>query len=308
MEELSTEQIFNLLTECSEMGAQNFHVFGGEPFLRNDLEEIFSHAYDLNYTLSVATNGTLLEQQDFEWIQKFNPFIGITFHGPKNLHDSFCKNKGNYDKAFSALTTALKMNLNVGIITCVTQLNFNEYYSWMESLVKTGVSTFFIIYFSPLGRGEQRTDLQVTNAEWFNLYQTLSEYSLNSPIRINFYFEQSIIPKASHIFNVPPSLLCALYSKSNCVVDANGDVYPCILLLRNSAFRLGNFNINSLHEIWDRFKPNSWAKKIQHSAKCDQCDYLRRCKRGCPAYYRDGLDFRCDAKNFPICPLYTRII
>jgi len=37
--------------------ATNFQVFGGEPFLRDDLQEIFSYAFDLNFALSIATNG-----------------------------------------------------------------------------------------------------------------------------------------------------------------------------------------------------------------------------------------------------------
>ncbi|NVM31030.1 MAG: radical SAM protein [Candidatus Helarchaeota archaeon] len=308
MEDLSTEQILNLLTECAEKGAQNFHVFGGEPFLRDDLEEIFSHAYDLNYTLSIATNATRLEQKDFEWVQKFNTFLGITLHGPKSFHDSFCKSDGSYEKAVSALKTALQMNLNVGVITCVTKLNLDKYLPWMQSLVKLGASTFFILYFSPLGRGEDRVDLQLSNIEWLHLYQTLNAYSLNSPIRVNLYFERSIIPKVSHLFSAPPSLLCALYAKSNCVVDANGDVYPCILFLRNPDFRLGNFKMNSLHKIWSRFNPKTIIEAVKRSDSCINCQYITSCSGGCPVYYRAGLDFRCDEKNIPLCPLFTELL
>ena len=303
-DDLTTQQILDLLTECSELGAQNFHVFGGEPFLRDDLEEIFTYANDLNLTLSVATNGTRLNQ-NFEWIQRLNPFVGITLHGPKEFHDSFCKQEGSYETALSALKTALQMNLNAGVVTCVTQLNIKSYLSWMESLVELGVQTFFILYFSPLGRGKDLKNAQLSNDEWNSLYQTLNEFILNSKQAINIYFERAIVPITNALFS-GNYLPCSIYSKMNCVADANGDVYPCILFLRNPDFRLGNFKINSLHEIWERLNPEYWYTWLKKTSKCNECMHLRTCVKGCPAYYVEGLDFRCDDKNIPICPLYTQ--
>lgn len=301
MDDLTTQQILDLLTECSEMGAANFHVFGGEPFLRDDLEEIFTYANDLKFQLSVATNGTLLRQKDFQWIHQLNPFLGITLHGPKEFHDSFCEMDGGYDRTLQTLHTALKMKLNVGVITCVTRLNYTTYFTWMQSLVNAGIRTFFVIYFSPLGRGKEQ-NLQLSNAEWRALHQTLNNYVLNSPVRLNIYFELSLIPKIPYLlYQKPPVLSCALFSKSNCVVDANQDVYPCILFLRNPQYKLGNFALNSLHEIWSRYQPGTREKP----KACEKCENFWICNGGCPAYYRDGLDFRCDGKHIPLCPLFT---
>lgn len=309
MEELPTQTILDLLSECSELGATNFHVFGGEPFLRDDLEEIFSYAFDLDFTLSIATNGICVTQKDLEWLQRFNPFVGITLHGPQAFHDKFTKMGGAYEKSLDTLKAALRMNLNVGVMTCITQLNFDQYYSWMQLLVDLGVQTFFILYFSPLGRGLKRTDLQISNEEWDSLAQSLREYGLNATTHVSFYFETSIIPRNNLVFT-RPAIPCALYTKSNCVVDANGEVYPCILSLRNPAYSLGNFTVNSLYEIWDRFSSKIWTDSfpVLENSQCSPCQFLQYCKRGCPAYLQAGLDFRCDAKYVPICPLYTELL
>ena len=309
MDELPTQTILDLLNECSELGATNFHVFGGEPFLRNDLEEIFSYAFDLNFALSIATNGIRITQDDFKWLQKFNPFLGITLHGHQVFHDKFTQMDGAYEKSLNTLKTALELGLNVGVVTCITQLNFNQYYSWMQILVDLGVRTFFLLYFSPLGRGLDRNYLQLSNEEWDSLARNLREYSLNNPTPISFYFEPSIIPRTNLIF-ARPSTPCALYTKSNCVVDANGDVYPCILFLRNPAYSLGNFTLNSLYEIWERFTSEIWAESFPtlEDSQCRTCHFLNFCKRGCPAYLKAGFDFRCDVKYVPICPLYTELL
>jgi radical SAM protein with 4Fe4S-binding SPASM domain len=282
-------------------------MFGGEPFLRDDLEEIFNYAYDLGFTLSLATNGTQLTPHDFEWLQKVNPFVGFSLHGPKEIHDAFCRNEGSYDKTLISLKTALKMNINAGVITCVTRLNYNHYYAWIQSLVEFNISTFFILYFSPLGRGKQRLDLQLSNEEWLSLYFSLKDYVLYSNLPLNIYFETSV-------FQLPLSLSrgsrtsCFIFYNSNCVVDANGDVYPCILLLRNPDFRLGNFKLNSIYEIWSRSNLKLWDTKIKSASNCDACASLPICRKGCPAYYIEGLDFRCDGKHIPICPLYTELL
>ncbi|HUX99998.1 MAG TPA: SPASM domain-containing protein [Candidatus Deferrimicrobium sp.] len=244
---------------------------------------------------------------DFEWLQKVNPFVGFSLHGPKEIHDAFCQMEGSYDKTLASLKTSIKMNINAGVITCVTKLNYNYYYTWIQSLVGLGISTFFILYFSPLGRGNGRHDLQLSNEEWMSLYLSLKDYVLYSNLPLNIYFETSV-------FQSPPPLSrgartsCYIFYNSNCVVDANGDVYPCILLLRNPEFRLGNFKINSMYEIWSRSNPELWDTKLQSTSKCDVCSSLPICRKGCPAYYSAGLDFRCDGKHIPICPLYTELL
>ncbi|MHA1276768.1 MAG: radical SAM protein [Candidatus Helarchaeota archaeon] len=305
MEEMTTAQVLDLLTESSELGAQNFHIFGGEPFLRDDLEEILNYANDLNFSLSIATNGLHLLPH-LGWLQKLNLFVGITLHGPKEFHDSFTGTDGGYSTALYALKTALKVGINVGVVTCITQLNYQLYFPWMKSLVDLNIPTFFLIYFSPLGRGAN-LDVQISNEEWNTFFQTLNEYISNAKKPSNFYFERSIIPKTNILFS-QFSYPCALYSKTNCVADANGDIYPCILFLRNPNFRLGSFKTNSLHEIWDRSTREFWKPKIHTNSKCNQCSYLRICNSGCPAYHRYGLDFRCDDKNIPLCPLYTLLL
>jgi radical SAM protein with 4Fe4S-binding SPASM domain len=312
MEELSTQQILDLLTESSELGAQNLHIFGGEPFLKDDLEEICRYAHDLDFTLSIATNGTRIAPH-LKWLEKFNPFIGITLHGPKEFHDTFCGRRGSYQTGFSGLQQGLEMQLNIGVVTCVTKLNMQSYFPWLESLVDLGVRTFFVIYFSPLGRGKNRLDMQLPNHDWISLYIKLSQYvsQLNSSIQV--YFERSIVPNSlllyQKIYNPSkPLLSCALPLKSNCAIDANSDVYPCILFLRNPKFRIGNFNINSLHEIWNRLTSAFIDNKFQGSTKCKPCQYHTLCQAGCPAYHQDGHDFRCDGTNIPLCPLYTELL
>ncbi|TFG05749.1 MAG: radical SAM protein [Promethearchaeota archaeon] len=301
MSELSTPEILDLLTECTELEAQNFHVFGGEPFIREDLEDIFSYAYDLHYSLSIATNGSLLDPKDFDWLQKYNTFLGISFHGPSEFHDSFCNTPGSYIQALTALKRAIKKRVNVGVITCLTKLNYHLYFSWLQSLLDLGVRTFFIIYFSPLGRGNAHPEYQLSNEEWQRLFQTLSDFSQNSPVQLEIFFEQSIIPKLNYpLYYGPHPTPCSLYTKSNCVVDANGDIYPCILFLRNEEHKLGNFRINSIHEIWNRYQP----ERREYPPNCRKCDLSYLCQGGCPAYYRDGMDFRCDDAYIPRCPLY----
>ncbi len=307
MAELTTSQIHQLLTECADLGAQNFHIFGGEPFLRDDLEEILTYAYDLRFTLSIATNGIHISQQDFKWLQNLDLFLGITLHGPKSFHDSFCKMDGAYDKSLNAVRTALQMHLNVGVITCITQLNYNLYLPWMKSLAEEGIQTFFILYFSPLGRGKSLANVQLSNDDWNALYSTMNEYLVESNYTLNIYFERSVIPITNILFT-RSTFSCTIPSQMNCVVDANGDVYPCILFLRNPKFRLGNFKLNSLHEIWTHSTPPSWSHLFSEAIKCDNCTYLRICNKGCPAYYQQGQDFRCDGKNIPICPLYTQLL
>jgi uncharacterized protein len=85
------------------------------------------------------------------------------------------------------------------------------------------------------------------------------------------------------------------------VVEYNGDVYPCDFFVE-SAWKLGNVNLDSWHEIARRKRRRSFAsqKSISHP-ECQACDYQSICHGGCPKFRHgphgsfEELDYFCEA-------------
>jgi radical SAM protein with 4Fe4S-binding SPASM domain len=59
-EELTTDEIHRLVAEAHALGLETLKLFGGEPMLRRDLEDIVAHASRLGVRPTLITNGTLL--------------------------------------------------------------------------------------------------------------------------------------------------------------------------------------------------------------------------------------------------------
>ena len=62
-EELSANEIKGVVTQAKALGLANLKLFGGEPMLRRDVEEIVEHAAQLGIRCSLTTNGTLLTEE-----------------------------------------------------------------------------------------------------------------------------------------------------------------------------------------------------------------------------------------------------
>lgn len=59
-EELDLEVVKRVIRKLHKKGVKKLHITGGEPLLRNDLEEIAAYAHQHKMTTFIATNGLLL--------------------------------------------------------------------------------------------------------------------------------------------------------------------------------------------------------------------------------------------------------
>ena len=62
-DEMSTEEVFNLLDEARSFGIMIYNAWTAEPLMRKDLPEILRHAHDIGMITSLITNGKLLKKR-----------------------------------------------------------------------------------------------------------------------------------------------------------------------------------------------------------------------------------------------------
>jgi uncharacterized protein len=86
---------------------------------------------------------------------------------------------------------------------------------------------------------------------------------------------------------------------SYCVVEYNGDVYPCDFFVEKE-WKLGNVTLDSWPEIARRQRRYSFAsKKTAANPECQVCEYQPVCKSGCPRFrharhgHFEDLDYFC---------------
>ena len=122
--DMSTEQVKNLIDQIADLGVLALSFTGGEPTLRKDLPELIYHTGIVNNFMNgIATNGYLLPKLFKEYELEGLDYILLSLDYPKaELHD---KKRGIkvFDKVIESIDLANKRDIKVIISTVVMKDN-----------------------------------------------------------------------------------------------------------------------------------------------------------------------------------------
>ena len=296
---LSINDYKTIVKRFLNQGLENVHIFGGEPFLYKELKALLEFLSEYQLHISLVTNATLLKKDVLKAIKEQNIFLGITIHGERGIHDEIAQNPGSHDKVMKFIKYCVLIDIDFGIMTCINKHNMINYLIMANNLSKLGAKRYFLLYFSPIGRGNLK-DLSIVNNDWLNFLEKVKIFKSNSTLE--FYYEPSVIKPGddkAHMFF--EAYYCNIYDNQQIVIDAKGDMYPCILLIKNEKYYLGS-------ALDDQLQIKPIKKTIPPD--CNECELLKtNCESGCPAYYFESTDFRCKkGKYYPLCPLATYLL
>ena len=113
-QELSTEEWKRVIADIQDMGTAIIGFTGGEPLLREDLEEIISSVDDRSVTY-VFTNGRILSAGRAKALVKAGLFgIGVSLDSTNpDDHDAIRGRKGAFESALAAMENAREAGLHV---------------------------------------------------------------------------------------------------------------------------------------------------------------------------------------------------
>ncbi|XGI83951.1 GTP 3',8-cyclase MoaA [Halorutilales archaeon Cl-col2-1] len=109
--EMSTAEVLRIARVAHEFGIRNFKITGGEPMLRDDLEEIVGGIADLEGTeVSMTTNGTFLagraEGLAERGLERIN--VSMDTNDPEEFRDV---TKGGIERVYDGIDAALDAGL-----------------------------------------------------------------------------------------------------------------------------------------------------------------------------------------------------
>ncbi len=124
-DELTLEEIERFLTEARDLGVLFLTLSGGEPFLRNDFEDIVAIARRMRFSVSVLTSGWKTEMDQLERLTALGlDGLQVSLYGADaELHDGFTRREGSFAKAWETLTTGRELGLSVRAAVSVTRWN-----------------------------------------------------------------------------------------------------------------------------------------------------------------------------------------
>ncbi len=229
--ELNTEQIFCLIDQMAAAGTQRIGISGGEPLLRDDIGKIIDYAAQKKIHCGLNTNGYLIPQKISELAKLSN--ITISLDGDMFEHEQN-RGKGTYEKTILAIERVKRQKIPLHVSMVLTRHNMNSIPFILERARKTG----FLVQISPLYPcvlpEKNNNSLQLSDEQLRRILQQIITYKRKGyPV---FYSQTTYsrilswpdLQKDRYLGEKPrfPHAPCVM-GKYACLLDANGDVYPC---------------------------------------------------------------------------------
>ncbi len=267
--EMSTERILRLLDEWATMGVFSVVITGGEPTIHPDFLRIVRHAYDLGFTVSIATNGMALTDAVLADIPQDDVIISVSLdwiHG-----QGLARGQDDFAYVTRRLLEIRDRGFNTSIMTTTTHENAGSLQMMINWAIDHDVS-LRSVPFVPMGRGA--------------LYRYLANTTADVELAAKFWIAEELWERvkdrklglcSGKVFNFLLTMVFAMRrcmsGRGLCYVNSAGDVFPCSTCSGSKVLCAGNLQLASFPEIWES---DGWdIRQITWS------NFARTCE-GCP--------------------------
>jgi MoaA/NifB/PqqE/SkfB family radical SAM enzyme len=121
--ELTFDEIIQVMSDLHEMGVGAVAFSGGEPTLREDFMELVQEIGKGGMKFSLQTNGCFLTKDDIKRISPHLERAGVSVDGPPRIHNEM---RGEFDKALQTIEHLVDCGIPTTINTSVTAFNWDH--------------------------------------------------------------------------------------------------------------------------------------------------------------------------------------
>ena len=307
-DELTTQEVFDLIDQLAEYSQPIFVISGGEPLMRPDIYDIAAYGTRRGLRVAVSPNGTLLTSEAVDRLTTAGvKRISVSIDGSTaERHDAVRGVPGAFDEAMEGLARSRDTGLGFQLNTTVMRQTRDDLAAIRDLAVRIGAEAWHVFMLVPTGRG--RIDDEVSPGEYEAILNEIYTMSRNSPIPIRVtcgpHF-QRIVAQNRHLDRDRPNLVRprstdhsrpgdngrrhpghldrttrgCLAGDGYCFISYRGDITPCGYF----PVVAGNIRQQAFREIYrdsDLFR--SLRNLDGYGGKCGACEFLRVCG-GCRA-------------------------
>jgi MoaA/NifB/PqqE/SkfB family radical SAM enzyme len=226
-EQLSTPAIKRLYGDARQMGFIGLSIWGGEPLLHPDFEEVVRHAHDLGLVTNMVTNGFLLEKK-LDPVARYIDRVSISLDHPSSKHDELRRIRGLFEKIVAG-TRELRRRAPQKTIVFVCTLQkanvdpktLRELAELMADLGVLGVFNGLREEAAAEGEDARIAPYVPSQSELRVAFDTLADLKLRGYPILNSNTHMSMMREG------PPLYRCH-WPKFMLPVEANGDVVDCM--------------------------------------------------------------------------------
>lgn len=261
---IDSSLFYRIVEEGRNLNIINVTLSGGEPLLHKDFILFLRRCRELDLSVNVLSNLTLLTDEILNEIVK-NPLLCVQtsiYSMNPEVHDSITKTKGSFEKTKSSVLKLLELGIHVQISCPIMKQNkesFVDVINWGNDHNIT-VATDFVIFAS-----YDHTNSNLVNR--LSLEEVHEAFdSLLTKDYADFLYDSS---KEKYALNGddPICSICRYYL----CVSAGGNVFPCVGWQTK---KLGNLFENSIKEIWENSNEIKCLREIKRNSfpQCVSCE------------------------------------
>jgi radical SAM protein with 4Fe4S-binding SPASM domain len=277
---LSLTEIATLAKDAKECGAAQVLLSGGEPFVRSDWFEIFQIFKDLDFAISISSNGSLISPDLAERLSGNNaPVFQISFDGSDLTIDTICKHSHISEK----IRTGIEILINNGFkvqLNCVLHLtNYADLPYLVQYSYEKNIPLRITLLNLNYGRGLESEPLAISLRQLTKVIRAMHVARKANPL-----VELNLPPLLLHPddwFTISPS--CG-WAQHLCGIMCNGDVTICGLSIGAANLVAGNIREKCFQDIWHNSALFSELRSLTHksiSGVCKKCPFLEACGGSC---------------------------
>jgi len=167
--ELSTEQVFEVMDDLKGFHVPVLILSGGEPLLRPDIFEVAERAKAMGFYTALSTNGTLIDDSNIERITAVGfDYLGISIDGIAETHDRFRRKEGAFDASMRGLRLCHDRGIKVGLRFTMTRDNAHELPQLLDLMDDERIDKFYFSHLNYAGRGNKnrKDDVFLNTTRW----------------------------------------------------------------------------------------------------------------------------------------------
>jgi len=289
-EDLSTEECRRITDEVLAVNPSPMFVLsGGEPLVRDDLEEIAAYASEQGATVVVGTNGTLLTRDRIASLKDAGVrgvAISVDSLRPE-YHDRFRRGAGALQQTLSAVERLREGRLDFVIQTTLTRANREEIPEIVGWAAEQGAVCFNLYFLVGTGRGEgMASEDRLTGLSPDENEAVLAELAdLQREFRGRLMIRSKCQPQLMrHVHERDPDSPLLNYRTrcpcgvQYCRITPEGKVTPCPYLPEV----VGDLREESFEQVWRGSELFRRLRGESPGGKCGRCAYRELCG-GCRA-------------------------
>lgn len=294
--ELTTDEVFNILKAYKQNGGVDVKLTGGEIALRTDLLDIAKYGADIGLHIELLTNGTLWTKESIEKISPYVTVVQISIDGYNEEENAKIRGKGNFQKALNTIhyftVSGVRVHVAMTAYYSPELAQKADYYAeFAKNLKETYKDYDFDVFIATgllpgrYGKLSQKEEEEYT--------------SITQGIYSRYQGCQSFVDEG-FIGRHQAGLILSNCSYGYPTIASNGDVFMCpIVSATNIVANIRTTSLNKIMKLCNYAHALSETKNLE---PCNHCELKSICGGDCRIRYFDKLKDSHIGKVTP--PLY----